>query len=95
MFGQNSTIEVQRKTKEVEISSEEVKKAAELVKKISADVKAGVAPKSDLIKAMKDLESKAVVAKTLTSSLSGYFDKKGSPFILLLIVILILYICRK
>jgi hypothetical protein len=72
---------------EVEDASEQLRKAVALVKQVTEDVKAGVVPKSDLVKAMKSVEEKAARVKRLSAGLSGYGEEKskGSIFIPLLI----------
>jgi len=53
----------------------DVKVATALVNKLTSDVKMGLAPRSDLVKALDDLNHKVEIVKSLTAkskALSGY-----------------------
>lgn len=78
-----------------------VKIATALVSKLTKDVKIGIAPRSDLLKAMQDLETKIKSVKNIAGigkTLNGDFgdsNLKRNSLLIIGILIVILYLSRK
>lgn len=82
---------------ELNQAAAEVERASEIVKRVTADVKAGIVPRSDLARAIADLNEKSKKAKSLTQ-LSGLSDGiKYAPWLLgaVGVAAIALYFCKR
>lgn len=61
-------------TQQVADLTAEITRLTNVVKQLTKDVGMGVVPRSELLKAVKDLQSKSVEAKKLATQLSGWAD---------------------
>ena len=61
-------------TQQVADLTSEITRLTAVVKQLTKDVAMGVVPRSELLKAVKDLQSKSVEAKQLATQLSGWAD---------------------
>jgi len=80
----------------------DVKTSTAVVKKLTADVKIGLASRSDLLRAMVDLDTKIKIAQKLAGegkALSGYFGeetlKRNTLLIMLGAAVLLFFLTRK
>lgn len=72
---------VTSKTAQVTKLTKEVIRLTDVVKQLTKDVAAGVAPRSELVKAIQVLQTKAQEAKKVTSQLSGLTDAPPSKLL--------------
>lgn len=61
-------------TAEVSNLTDEITRLTNVVKQLTKDVGLGVVPRSELLKAIQDLQAKTIQAKKLTAQLSGWVD---------------------
>lgn len=61
-------------TAEVSNLTDEITRLTNIVKQLTKDVGVGLVPRSELLKAIQDLQDKSIEAKKLTAQLSGWAD---------------------
>lgn len=61
-------------TSQVTSATEDLNKLTAVVKQLTKDVEAGVVPRSELVKAVQELQQKSTEAKKLSKELSGWVD---------------------
>ena len=89
---------VQTLAQDVNTARKDVEKALAIVKELSKDVKAGVAPRSDLERALKELERKINRTKQLSQAakgLDGYGESKKNPWWILPVIGVIAFIALR
>jgi hypothetical protein len=69
-------------TAEVSYLTDEITKLTNVVKQLTKDVGVGLVPRSELLKAIQDLQAKSIEAKKLTAQLSGWVDNPTPKLLL-------------
>ena len=65
-------------TNQVSAVTDDLTRLTAIVKQLTKDVKAGVVPRSELEKAVKELQQKSAEAKLVSKQLSGWVDTSGT-----------------
>jgi len=61
-------------TEQVSVLTNEIVKLTNIVKQLTKDVGLGIVPRSELLRAVKELQDKSLEAKRLSTQLSGWVD---------------------
>lgn len=69
-------------TQDVVNMTSEITRLTSVVKQLTKDVAAGVVPRSELLKAIDELQARSSEAKKLTSELSGWTDSPTSKILI-------------